>query len=620
MSVIVGRGLSWPALGVVLLLAGMGARVAHSQPVDFDSYLSSNTAIYVRFHAGDAVDSAWRATAARRAVIDSGLFDFLRPLVMQSVGPLAASSTEMLDGVDVDRYVELTDKLVDHVAQHGLIMGGDIRLLAGEIMLVLPNAAGTDLAKMLDTLVREACEANQVEVKELTVEGRQVASAKIQTFFVNWWVDGPNLILVGNQLGPNAPVRRVAGKSDGLNKSPRYANFKAQKPYTVHLETWIDAQLLMKLVPQTLPDVPKMMDTFGLKTLHGLVVTAGFEGEALRTDYDLLLAPDRLGPWKALGGPALALDKLPKLPPDVDMAWGMSLDAVKIYDTILETIAKMGEHYPESGLSDIPAMLVAYEETLGYKLRDEILAALGQELVVYSSPLDGPLMSGLSAAVSVKDRDMLTGAFDRLVDLVGLMDPKFLLEKKEVDGVTYYVMGYEGSAAPVAPTVAVTDQWLIATLVSPAAVGRFVAAQSASDAWSVNKIRDTLPAYTGTMTGVIYSDPRDSVKLLLSFLPLGINALHSAVPELDIDLARSPRVDTIVSNTFPGTAVMSADEAGLHLTSRFSLPLTNPEAGLVVAGSLLSAWSAGAVGPFLPGSEQPMVRELFDDPMDSDQP
>jgi hypothetical protein len=188
----------------------------------------------------------------------------------------------------------------------------------------------------------------------------------------------------------------------------------------------------------------------------------------------------------------------------------------------------------------------------------------------------------------------LSGALDRLVDLVGLMDAKFMLEKKEIDGVTYWLMGYEASGFPAAPTLALSDDWLVIAPVSPASATRFFDTQKqSSGTWSLDRMADLTPKYTGTMTGVLVVDPRSIIQFGLSLMPVGMSALRNAYPELGIDLTKLPKTDVILKNVFPGVAVTTSDEAGIHCTSRYSLPFTNPELGVFAGGGMLSLFPLG---------------------------
>ena len=570
------------AIGLITAVGSLTwtfVRADEVKPVDIDSLLSPSTSIYFKLHGGPKVQEAWKKTAAHAAVVDSGLWGFVASLLTkenaQKLAELGEVPVEALDF-----YYPKLIKLASYLEEHGIVVGADIRLLSGEVTIVLPDAADSDVARDLDEIVRMNCKENGIEIKDQTIEGRKVSTFKYESFFFQWWNEGPHLVLSGNQIGPNPLLRRMAGKSDGLTKSPRYARFKNEKKYTTREELWVDAELLIKLVPQAVPEVPKLLELFGLKTLQGLKVTCGYEDEALRTDWDLLLHTPRTGPFALLGGPALDGKKLPKLPLDVDYVYASSFDGVKLYDKIFEMVDKGAEIFPDQGLSDVANVLKDVEKEFGVKIRDEILASLGNEVVLYSSPTDGPIFFGFSAAIAVKDAKTLKGTLDRLAGKIKEMGDEVLLDKTEKDGVTYWIGGYATPGFPLAPTVALSDDWLVLTLVAPPAAVRFFEQQKGKDDfWDKNVNRDKLFEHSETVTGIIYSDPRATVQLASSFLPLASAFIRNALPGFKIDMTQAPRTDIIVKSAFPGIAVMTSDEKGIHCSSRYSLPLTNPELG-----------------------------------------
>jgi hypothetical protein len=577
-----------------MLIAGMLASFpVQAEPSSPDSLLPGNTSVYVRISAGADVAAAWRQSAAHRAIVDSGLLQFLSPfLTTESLASLM-TSTGMPDDPSLSLVPELLT-LAQEIAQQGLLVGADIRVLAGEVTAVIPNAAGSDLAGRIDAFARKLAEANGLEVTEQTQDGRKFTVVKPEGFWLGWWKEGSHLVIAGNQLGPNPILRRLKGQSDDLTKSARYESFRSKADYPVLMEAWVDAEALMKLLPQGIPEVPPMIEMLGAKSLAGLRFTTGFQGEAMRTDWSLLLKEPRLGPFALLGNPPLDIAQLPKLPHDVDFVFASSLDAVKLYDGILSMVEQSAKIMQSADLEAVPTMISAYEEQIGFQFRDEVLAALGDRVVVYTCPTDGPFFTGVTLAIAVKDATLLEGFLDRMVDLVGIMDSRVLMDKRKDGDNTYWIGGYADSGMPFAPTVALSKDWLVATLVAPSAIQRFFETQSTtSKHWSAGDLKDQLPQAGGPITGLMYSDPRPNIRLASSFLPLVTGFLRNAYPQAKVDPIHAPRADVIADSAFPGVAVTWSDAQGVHCSSRYSLPMTNPELGLFLTGFFGSAIVAG---------------------------
>jgi len=50
--------------------------------------------------------------------------------------------------------------------------------------------------------------------------------------------------------------------------------------------------------------------------------------------------------------------------------------------------------------------------------RQDVLAALGEDITVYTTKADGGLMTGWTMAVEVTDNETLTQTIDKIIDLV----------------------------------------------------------------------------------------------------------------------------------------------------------------------------------------------------------
>jgi hypothetical protein len=603
------RAVIWCHVIGYLLLMTRSDIAAQEPAVDPDALLPSATSLYFRWHAQSEYAELWKDSYAYGGMVKSGLVDFVQALLTpDNVAALLAGfgvpeeQTAQVDGI--------VRGLLTHAALHGLVIGGDLRPLTGELMVVIPQAAGTELAGKIDSLVRSYAASQSLEVKEQPILQRAVATVKVQTFFVSWWNEGKHLALSINQLGPNKAVGRAAGKSEGFNKSTRYASWKRPRGFAVIEEFAMDLEPLIKLLPAGGPQIAKTVDVFGAKGLKGFMVTTGLEGKMLRTDWDVLMAPERTGLLSMLGGPALIASKLPQLPKDSDFAYATTVNWLKVYDELLSAMTKMGEIYPDMGLSTAPAMVEAFEETLGYQFRDEIFASLADEVVLYSSPTDGPLFTGVSLAIGVKDVGIIRGAIDRIIDLVGLMDSKFLLEKVERDGITYWIAGYAESAMPMAPTLALGKDWLVMTAVSPAAATRFFEIQTSQASNASSWVNLDTKGTKGTVTGMIQHDPRRIIEFAASFLPMIAATVRNVQSDIKVDLTRAPRADVVVANVVPSWAITSFDEEGLHCVSRYSLPLTNPELVAPMYGALVSGLLAIGISP---PSDAPFVDQIFEE-------
>lgn len=577
--------LGWDALG----------KLSRANASEADALLPSNTVVYLALEGGPQARSAWEKSAAHRAIVESGLAENLRVFVDAGIAMLT-SQAGAPPGVDELRPT--IEKTLSHILSEGIVVGADIRLLAGEVMVVLPNAAG--LAGELDEAVRALCRQAQIEVHDQEIEGRQVASVKMDTYYLVWWTEGKHLVFSGNQLGPMPVLRRAAGKSDDLTRSERYARFQQPKPFVITGQIWVDVPPLLKLIPQAaFPEFPGVLKSLGVDGLHGVRIAWGFENEAIRTDYDVFAPAPRRGLLSMLDAPALDVGGLPKLPGDVDYVAALSIDAPEVFDAAVEafrgTLA-----LDNVAPAEFDAQFGKLQDDLGFSIQEDLLRTLGATVVVYSAPSDGPLgFFGVSAAIQVRDRAKLESTLQRVADHLTALAPSTFVDKRESAGVTYWILGARETFVPFAPTLALTDKWAVVTPFTPAPAVRFVRLQSSSSpGWSPAEQWANVPEHTGTRTGLLYSDPKSTVTMLASLIPVGLTAFRNTSPKVEIEVTKLPNIDTLIDSTFPGVAVMSIDDAGWHLSSRHALPLLGPETG-PSGVALAAAWFLGfAVAPY----------------------
>lgn len=601
---------------VLAAVAGWQSLAAQEAPrPDPNSLLPTNTLVYVALHGGPEVQAAWEKTAAHKAIVQSGLSDAVYALLaaaMPAIGQAAEIPPEALE------YYAFAEELLAHVAEHGLVFGADVRLVAGEILLVLPDAAEKGLDAKIDALLRTLFQAAQIPVADAEIEGRKVASINAEFLYLSWWAEGPHFVLSGNQLGPKPVLRRIAGRGDNLTGTERYARFRAKKSFTIAGEIWVDVPPLVKLIPQAVfPKLPELLDATGLNGLAGVRIAWGYEDEAMRTDYDVFLPAPRKGGFALLDGVDFHPGRLPRLPADADSVQVGCVDFVKAYDALAAMVDSIVQLDPTGEAERIKTQLAKFEQSLEPSLRDSLLAALGSEVVVYSSPADGPFgFMGVSAAVAVKDRARLEAALDRLADGLRAADPAVTIDKKESGGAIYWFGGYRAEFMPVGTTVALSDNWLHLSPLTPAPSLRFMRLQSAgAPAWDPSPA--PLPKHSGKVVGVVYSNPRPLVQLVASAIPLAVAAARNTDPDFDFDLTRLPSVDAILDAAFPGAAVFAVDDEGWHIVSRYSLPLTGPELGLSTLGG--GSATFGFLGPFLWGAAETVRERAFSLPATIDE-
>jgi hypothetical protein len=588
-------------LGAIGVWLTMGATA--DPAVAPDAVLPADTALYLRLAGYRAIADDVKQTQIHRALTESGFIDLVRPVIEEGIDRVIRSGQAP---PQAQPTLETARRAVGHVFQHGLVVGINPRFLSAELVAVLPEANSSGLAKEIDTRIREFAQLAGIKVKDADVEGRRLGTIEQTVPFgpsphIGWWIEGPHFVFSFGLGDPSEGPRRAAGKINGLTKVDKYAQFQVKPGYRVAGHGWVDIEGLLGLVPQV-PEVTQFLEVSGLRGVRGAQFQWGPEGPAVRADYHILLKSPRTGFLQLLNSPGLKLEDLPKLPADIDTLACASVDPVQAYDAVVGTIRATLEKLKKDELPEFQNAIAQAESFLGLKIRDELLGPFGPTVVIYQAPTDGPLgFFGISAAVAVKHRSDAAKTVNRIAELIKKQDAKILIEHKNYQGADLWIGGARQEGFPLAPTIGLTDRWLVFSIFNPGPVTRFVRLQQGrGEAWPIpDSLVRLIGEAKGPVSSLTYADPKPIARVLVSLLPFGATVLRNTFPDLAVDLSKLPDLDRMVGGLFPGVSLAYVSEDGVHGISRSSAPLAGPGIG---AGS--GASSAVLLALLLPAVQQ----------------
>lgn len=576
-----------------LLLAVLGWRPLIAQPkrsVLADDLLPADSAIYLRFEGFDSIGAALAKTAAYKSLDGSGLEELVLPVTTRWI----AEAAGVAEVPDLRSEVETTFHcLYEHVRRHGLSAGIDVRLLVGEGVFVIPDAAGTELASKVERTIRRCAAHAGHSVHDEMLHGRKVASVRMNPFILSWWVEDRHLVLVGSLIGPGGTLRRARGEEAGLASSPKREIFHRTTPGVRAGVIWLDVQAIVRAFPRIQP-IPKVLSLMGVEGMQGVVATWSCDGPAMRTEIDVMLRSPRTGLLQAVDGPRVRLSRLPKLPVDIDTAVFFPFDGKHLYDTVLPAVGEWIRAFIAEDSETLKEHLRKLDAVLGWNMRDDFLAYLGPTGVLYDSPTDGVFgVGGVSIALEVRDHERLRESLDRLAVRIPELDPRFSIARRSFEGAHIWLGSFKDAPYPLTPTVALSEQWLSIGFLSPAQVLRFVRMQKKDGpAWNVPQdLMDKVQASGGSLLAFGHSDPRPTARAILSLLPIGLGVAKNLYPDLEVDLTRLPDVEKVLEPLFPGTMVVTVDNDGIHIVNLSSLPIPGlgPDAGTLKTAGILTA-------------------------------
>jgi prepilin-type processing-associated H-X9-DG protein len=181
----------------------------------------------------------------------------------------------------------------------------------------------------------------------------------------------------------------------------------------LHEEAKTDADV------KTVIDVLK---TLGLSNMQTYVTGTGFEGSQLVSYGNLKMSASE-GIWNAFAPVDRTL--LNQADPLAIQASVCRVEPAVLYDTILKAVSQAVPASPEGG--DVQSQIAAFEEQIGFKLRDDFLSSLEGSFLTYSLPAyTSPelAMGGYVLAARLSDADKFNNCMTRIGQLIAAMAPE----------------------------------------------------------------------------------------------------------------------------------------------------------------------------------------------------
>src|SRR5262249_47431998 len=121
---------------------------------------------------------------------------------------------------------------------------------------------------------------------------------------------------------------------------------------------------------------------------------------------------------------------------------------------------------------EVKAALKRLDDLLGVDLQGDLLGALGDKVVFYSSPGEGPLIFSYTFLFEIKDAKKLQDALDQVTRaLINLGGNAWSVKKKPYRGTELVQFRFRQQGFPFLPTFAVHKGWLAVSFFPQAIMG-----------------------------------------------------------------------------------------------------------------------------------------------------
>jgi hypothetical protein len=574
-----GMSLAW--------VGGADEEKTEESKVAVTELLPSSSFLLVTFDGTSAHLPAIKETAAWKALEETELTARLL-----DIGQMLISAAGEEQGV-------LAREAIEHLRQQGFSIAGSMSGSGAGFSpygLVVLHDAGKFI-EVLEPLIQQAAASAHEEVQVKSIEGREVSfiGTNVPNVEFSWWNESGHLVM---GLGLNASDQIIAtasGKTENITKHPLWVKLRSHDGYTVDSFAWLDSgRLLDQFGDFSMPPTPsgevmtirEFAALLGLHNIRELTMQTGYKG--LQTWQDMRLNAE--GPLTGLAALLkqrnLSLDELPPMPKATSGFAAATFDLGGSIDTVLGTVRSLMQKLEPKAEAELDEGLAKITEVFGGDPRKELIDGLGDVWCIYADPAALPIPIGFSpvAAVSVKDKAILTEGIGRLLDLIEQEagNQEFSIRRTSKDGRDYFSFNLPGM--PVVPTIMVTDKWLVASITPGSAQSLAQRETGKLPSWKPDaNVTAALAELPGEYSSITVSDPAPSYQQLLQLAPMGFNLLEQNVLpqiaggrlEMPFGLEDLPAIEMVTEPMFPNVTVGYATEQGLGSTTRQSVP-ANP--------------------------------------------
>jgi hypothetical protein len=583
----------WPVL--LAFLVSVAAHAGESSPA---SLLSANSVLAVEFDGLERNREAFDRTALAEVLRgDLGpLATDLGRRMTNALGPdivarrlLAGGPPDELTALQAD--AEQLPRVFEALRRHGFLLGVELAeglIPAVHVTLVFPGGGSDEVRPALESAVHLATRLAEIKLNERKVGERTLQEGG---FFgigrLAYWQEGPHFVLTIGTMPPETTITLAEGKGSSLADEPKWKEVTSFEEYPSYARALLDTERLQRIVTRWVAPAKPILEQFGVDRLNRVAVHLGFEGPYQRITAVLATTGERRGVLKMLAdGQSLDLEKLPALPPDASAVWTLSAEPEAAYRFGISTIEKIVSVVDPDQIDQFHRDLGEFETALGGEAWKSGLAALGPTVVAYNEP--GGIIPFFSGAFSIQVRD--SAALDRSLEAIvpALEQAKrdsFSVVRRPYRGTTLYVFQPKQQFVPFQPAFAVHEGWLHIAPSPQGVQGAIYRAGGGGRALTfTNELRQRIEARVGTheageeprkLVAFAQSDPRPSVRTLLSLLPLS-RLLGAALQDSffqDLDTTRFPHAQSICEPLSHNFSMLTSNEHSIRFDTYSTLPM-----------------------------------------------
>jgi hypothetical protein len=566
----------WRRVALCFLILAPG--VASAQNVA-ERLLPGGSQIYLHWDGIDRHRTAFDKTALGKTLKeDTGKF----------LAALWTYSNEMMDlalrhaDPNAAELVKEIPPILAGIHHHGVVFGIEVKSINPpevEAVFVLPKAGGAKGSLL--PMIQKLAELAHANVQQTKVGKRTVHEIANDRVHFGWWKESnTDVVLVLSTSSAVERAKLIDAGTGSFAQSKTFSKLAEFKEFSTWVRGSIDIAGLLGKVGDLSPQADKVIADLGIKGIQGVSFYSGFAGSAERSVVEVHTPEARKGLLALMNRKTITLADLPPLPSDVTSFSASNFNLRNLYDGGLQ-IAESAVNAFGNGAIDPKESVKQVEALLGVKFGEDLFGSFGDMYVSYSSPAEGPLGLGGVYLFKVKDEKKLADTLEGLFKAIPPV-PFFevLYQKRAYRGghVLELKLKTQQGEFPVA-NMTIHKGWFMLANYPQSVYGFILRNNGDLKTWKASaNLTKALAAFPQEFTAIAVSDPRPTVRTLLSVAPSIMTLANSILPNVlpgapVFDVGVIPHAQDAVRHLYPNISVTTDDGKTIRTQTRASLAL-----------------------------------------------
>ncbi len=523
-------------------------------------------------------------------------FAQIEKLIRSNFGK-AAGQNDLPPGISTDDVVDLA-KLV--LSRPMAVYISDVQMgpqgpsiCGGAAIRIVEDGAKLkakieELSKTLPPQMIQTVEIGGETFQTITAE----SNAKLSGNTLTWGFNKKYFLVTMGQGEMESLLKRAGGKAPAWLMKVRQ-DLPVERVSTVG---FINVKAISKiLIPMAGPQIAVIMDAIGISNVNNISSVAGLDQNSYVSKMLVSIDGEPQGLLRFATIKPLSAADLAAIPAGTTSAVAAKINPLSVYDAYTALLEKT---YPQvaAAMQQSSALM---DSQFGLKLREDILAAFGDTVSLYSSTGSSG-MPETTLVIQVNDSQKAANSFSKIMQIFqvqfqaaaqGSPIPIKFEKNNDSEKEVYTITIQQPGMPPVQPSWCLTEKELVASA-SPQSLQAYFTQPAGFKSLAQSPEIAKLLAGDAGPTALVYCNLQQVCDSIYTALPIASLIMQQQGVKLDLSIL--PSKDAIKGHLTPLIAMVRRTKSGIEITERTPVPgLGITQSTPVLAALLLPAVQSG---------------------------